>query len=293
MKSVQTLKTYPSNKELTKKHNFLPNVPMAERKSEYVKVTKKDNATKTVKSRVHLSQRDSNVLKSVLNQWYLKVYDNKKNETRSEWLQYDLSQASTDLEMNNYTFDKDNKRVSSNKTNNIRDIKRRVDNILSFVIELELDSCIHKFHFIEEVKQYSDKPNILEIKLSKSFLKTFLDKKLQIVPLLVVKGEYEQKILEYLLTEVQTRQNLVGIHQGRKYRFKNFSIENCVQYMQIKAEYKNKPDKIRRQISNALKSVQEQINARGESMIIPKYRYVNGVYEVKDYCYEIKGRGGI
>jgi len=291
MKSNQPSKIYPSNKELAKKHNFLPNVPMSERTSEYIKVTKKDNVIKTVKSRAHLSQRDNNVLKSILNQWYLKVCVKGSKGIKSEWLQYDLSQATTDLEMNNYTHDDNYKRVSSNKTNNIREIKRRIDNILSFVIELELDTCTHKFHFIEEVKQYSDNPNIIEIKLSKSFIKTFLDNELQIVPLLIVKGEYEQKILDFLLTEVQTRQNLVGIHKDRKYRFKNFKIEHCVKYMQLITEYKDNPDKIRRKISAALKSLHRQVNMKNTGIIIPKYRYKNGIYDVKDYCYEIKEEG--
>jgi hypothetical protein len=97
-----------------------------------------------------------------------------------------------------------------------------------------------------------------------TFLEMFKKNTFQHVPLLVVKGEYEQKVLDFLLTEVQKRQNRTGIHKGKNFRFKAFCIEQLEKYMFIDHINRNK-------ITRALKSVRTQINSKGIDIKIPKY----------------------
>jgi hypothetical protein len=279
------MKTYPSNDVLTSGHNFIANVPKSELNKKFEEIFHRDSKVKTVCCSVHPSQKHFNVLRTILYQWGIKNYDSKKKKIKSEWLVYNLSEGCKDLCRHPYSFDNQRKRISSNKTNNQNYLRRKIDELLTFVVEHHSGESVRKFHYIDEVECGSNK-NVIKIKLGDTFLKPFLELNFQWVPLLIVNGEYEQKVLEYLLTEVQTRQNLGGIHQGRKFRFKSFKIEHIVKYMQLGKKYSESPESIRRKITKGLNSLNEQINGREDiENRIPKYRLKNGMYEVKDFCY--------
>jgi hypothetical protein len=263
--------TFPSHKEIFEKNNFLCNVPTSQRNKAYETVRKKGNISLTSKCDVHPSQKDFNVLKVILKQWYM---CGKLNP-----VVFDLTSCANDLRLKNYTYDEKHNRKSSNLTNNFRALEKRVLNLASFNIEVSSGGALSKFRFIEEVVKKDGVNDKIEITLSQKLIKSFLKHKCQWVPLIVLNGEYEQKVLDFLLTEVQTTQNLTGEHKGRKFRFKSFAISQLLKFCKgtdISIET----------ITRALTSIRTQVNGMDTSVRIPKFRFKEGKYEVIDYCYE-------
>jgi hypothetical protein len=154
-----------------------------------------------------------------------------------------------------------------------------VSNLASFTIEASCNGTSSKFRFIEEVIKQKGVNDKIEITLCPKFIESFSNKKFQWVPLIVLTGEYEQKVLDFLLTEVQTTQNLKGEHKGKKFRFKSFTMTHLLKFFNVK-------DINTRKITQALASVREQVNGMDIDVKIPKFRLKKGKYEVSDYCYE-------
>lgn len=273
--------TYPSTEELTKPHNFLANVKKSKLKEKYmVKKINNNGTTKIISCNSHPSQRHFNVLKTILRQWKMPEKSNKNI------LIYDLEKASEDLEMVHYTYDKTTgKRKSNNKAKNFQKIKKLIVDLASFLIKIQTTETTTIFNIINDFHSYKSKKNELEIHLNQVFLQQFkVEKKIQYVPLIIVKGEWEQKILEFLMTKVQT-QGGAGIHKHRRFRLQAFSIDRIVNHFKLKSTYEKNPELFRKKISSGLKSIREQILKKGIDYIIPKYRYKKGMFEVTDYCY--------
>jgi hypothetical protein len=268
---VLEISTFPSNKEIFQKNNFLCNVPTSQRNKAYEKVSEHDNISLTSKCNVHPSQKDFNVLKVILKQWYMCGELNP--------VVFDLNSCANDLRLKNYTYDEKHNRKSSNLTNNSRVIEKRLRNLASFTMEASIDGNLSKFCFIEEVVKKDGVNDKIKITLSPKFIESFSKLKYQWVPLIVLNGEYEQKVLDFLLTEVQTTQNLKGEHKGRKFRFKSFTISQLLKFCIV-------TDISIETITRALTSIRTQVNGMDTSVRIPKFRFKEGKYEVIDYCYE-------
>jgi hypothetical protein len=242
---VLEISTFPSNKEIFQKNNFLCNVPTSQRNKAYEKVSEHDNISLTSKCNVHPSQKDFNVLKVILKQWYMCGELNP--------VVFDLNSCANDLRLKNYTYDEKHNRKSSNLTNNSRVIEKRLRNLASFTMEASIDGNLSKFCFIEEVVKKDGVNDKIEITLSPEFIESFSEHKCQAVPLIVLNGEYEQKVLDFLLTEVQTTQNLTGEHKGRKFRFKSFTISQLLKFCIV-------TDISIETITRALTSIRTQVN---------------------------------
>jgi hypothetical protein len=268
---VLEISTFPSNKEIFQKHNFLCNVPTSQRNKAYEIVSEHDNFSLTSKCDVHPSQKDFNVLKVILKQWYMCGNLNP--------VVFDLTSCANDLRLQNYTYDEKYNRKSSNLTNNSRAIEKRLLNLASFNMEASSGGNLSKFRFIEEVVKKDGVNDKIEITLSPKFIESFSKLKYQWVPLIVLNGEYEQKVLDFLLTEVQTTQNLTGEHKGRTFRFKAFTITHLLKFCKV-------TDISIGTITRALTSIRTQVNGMDTSVRIPKFRFKEGKYEVIDYCYE-------
>jgi hypothetical protein len=263
--------TFPCNKEIFQKHNFLCNVPTSQRNKAYEKVSEQGDYSFASNCNVHPSQKDFNVLKVILKQWNMRGKPNP--------VVFDLNSCTKDLRLQNYTYDEKNNRKSSNLTNNFKAIEKRVSNLASFTIEASRNGTSSKFRFIEEVIKQKGVNDKIEITLCPAFIESFLKERLQSVPLIVLTGEYEQKVLDFLLTEVQTTQNLKGEHKDRKFRFKSFTMTHLLKFFKV-------TDINPRKITRALASVGEQVNGMDIGVKIPKFRLKKGKYEVSDYCYE-------
>jgi hypothetical protein len=268
---VLEISTFPCNKEIFQKHNFLCNVVTRLRNKAYEKVSEQGDYSLTYKCNVHPSQKDFNVLKVILKQWYMCGKTNP--------VVFDLNSCANDLRLQNYTYDEKRNRKSSNLTNNFRAIEKRVSNLASFTIEASCNGTSSKFRFIEKVIKKNGVNDKIEITLSPAFIESFLKKSFQSVPLIVLNGEYEQKVLDFLLTEVQTTQNLKGEHKDKKFRFKSFTNTHLLKFFNV-------TDINPRKITQALTSVREQVNGMDIDVKIPKFRLKKGGYEVVDYCYE-------
>jgi hypothetical protein len=267
---VLEISTFPCNKEIFQKHNFLCNVPTLRNKV-YEIAGEQGGYSLTSKCKVHPSQKDFNVLKVILKQWYMYGKPNP--------VVFDLNSCAKDLGLQNYTYDEKHNRKSSNLTNNFRAIEKRVSNLASFTIEASSNGTLSKFRFIEKVIKKNGENDKIEITLCPKFIESFSKLSFQWVPLIVLTGEYEQKVLDFLLTEVQTTQNLKGEHKGKKFRFKSFTMTHLLKFFKV-------TDINPRKITRALTSVREQVNGMDIDVKIPKFRFKKGEYEVSDYCYE-------
>jgi len=275
------LATYPTNTQLTKYNNFLGNVQSRLFNQPFEKTKQiDDKVLRTVKCNKYLTQKDFNVLKIIMHQWYLQ---GKKNT-----FSINLEKACSQLGLVSKKYIQDtngNKLISNNQCNNHNNFYMRASSIMSFIITIEnmKKNTKSSFHYIDELEMSSSS---LKVKLNDKFINLFKKSKMQHAQLLFIDGEYNQKVLDFLLTEVQTKQNLVGMHKDKEFRFKNFKIQQILKYMKLTIEYSKNPDKIKRHISKSLKEIYLQFKDN-MSIAIPLYKLKRNTdeYEIKDYNY--------
>jgi len=283
--------TYPSNEVLTSKHSFLANVAGNEANKFYTDTKIQNNMERTVECNVHPSQKEFNVLKIILHEW------KKQNSTT---ITFDLKAVSQLLGLNNISYKqtiKGNEVVSNNITNNIRMVYQKVENLMSFVIKYKRskNELPTLFHFIESAEPIGQSQSMVKIRISDKFIEKFVKKNIQYVPMLFIRGEYNQKVLEFLLTKVHTKQNMVGMFNGYGYRFKNFDLIRLVDFMKTTQQYKDNPKKVKNHISKALKEIYETFKDADLDVPIPLYKLKRNTttYEVVDYNLKHESTGDI
>lgn len=277
--------TYPTNSVLTHHNNFFGNVPSSQFNEAFEEqIILNENVLKTIKSNKYLTQKDFNVLKVIMREWLIQ---GKKN---TFIICLDDACNQLGLISKKYSDNKDdtingNKIISNNQYNNHNRFYDRVTAIMSFVVTVEQITTKQKtsFHYIDNIEMSKGG---LEVKLNDKFIKNFLVKKLQNAQMLFIDGEYNQKVLDFLITQVQTKQNLVGIHKGRESRFKNFEISQLLKYMKLENEYLENTSKIKRHISKALKEIYLKFK-NNKFIAIPKYKLKRSTdtFQVDDYNY--------